>query len=189
MAKLDLCSSTAAPTRKQDGYTTLDILPLPGVDVVFDLAQGKPLPFDDNQFTEIRAADALEHIRGELFFLMDECWRVLAPGGVFNITVPRFPSASAIMHLDHHRFFVADDEYETFAKALAPLLNGDVNHLFHVHTWSFFLAPADGINVHGYCNHFWHMVNQKADETHLAVKLTPNKPNGMFPYKEVRARF
>lgn len=189
MPKLDLCSSTAAPIRKQQGYTTLDIMPLPGVDVVFDLAQGKPLPFDDDTFDEIRAHDAFEHIRSDLFFLFDECWRVLKPTGMLDIFVPRFPSASAIMHLDHHRYFVDPDEYEKFAAALAPKLNGDVQHLFHVHTWSFFMVPADGVDVHGYLKHFWHIIEQRSVETHLYAKLAPNKPGGRYPYKEVKSRF
>jgi hypothetical protein len=45
---------------------------------------------------------------------MDECWRVLKPGGYFRIIVPLFPSWSAVVDPDHARFFVADQDHSTF---------------------------------------------------------------------------
>ena len=185
--KLDLCSGTAAPQRKLEGYITIDARPFPGVDHVLDLTKD-PLPFPDNSFRVIRAHDALEHIRDGFTELMDECWRVLAPGGEFDIFVPRFPAPSAIMHPDHWRYFISMEDAEPFARALAPLLLGQQQRLFCVHSWSFFMAPAGGVDPHGYLKGFWHLVSQRDVDSHLYVTLTPNKRGGRFPYVEVKPK-
>lgn len=185
--KVDLCSGTAAPQRKRDGYITTDIRPYEGVDHVLTLGVD-PLPFSNNSVMEIRAHDALEHMREGIFDVMDECWRVMHPQGVFNIAVPRFPAATAVMHLDHWQFFLGEADAIPFAKALAPLLLGQQQKLFCIHTWSFFMAPADGIDPHGYLKGFWHLISQEENQTHLNVKLSPNKPGGRYPYKKVVRR-
>jgi len=182
--KLDLCSGTAAPQRKREGYTTIDARPFDGVDFVCELGSA-PLPFADNSFTEIRAHDALEHIRDGFFELMDECWRVMQPKGIFDIHVPRFPSPAAIMHPEHCQYFVGEQDAIPFAKALAPLINREIDRLFCIHSWAFFLPSADGIDPHGYLKGFWHLVSQREIDSHIQVKLTPNKPNGLFPYKHI----
>lgn len=185
MVKLDLCSGPAAPIRKTQGYETIDVRPFPGVDHVLTLGRDL-LPFDDNSVIEIRAHDALEHIRDGFFELMDECWRVMHPRGIFDIRVPCFPSANAVMHHDHYRFFLSEEDARPFAQALLDLTSGRVARLFCVHTWSFFLPPADGVDPHGYINGFWHLVSQAQTDTHLLVKLSPNKVGGRYPYKEMR---
>ena len=184
MLKLDLCSGTAAPIRKTQGFVTLDVRPFPGVDYVLELGKDH-LPFEDDSVMGIRAHDALEHIREGFFELMDECWRVMHPQGVFDIFVPRFPSASAVMHQDHSRYFIGEEDARPFAQALLDLTGGKVSQLFCVHTWSMFLPPADGVDPHGYLKGFWHLVSQREVDTHLYVKLSPNKPHGRYPYKEV----
>ena len=183
--KLDLCSGTAAPIRKADGYITTDIRAFDGVDYVIEIGNGKKLPFDDNSFHVIRAHDALEHIRDGFEQLMDECFRVLKPKGVFDILVPRFPMPSSTMHPDHYRFFIGMEDAKPFAEALAPLINGDVNRIFCLNTWAFFMTPADGVDPHGYLNGFWHLVSNVEDNSHIHTQLTPNKPNGTYPYKAV----
>jgi SAM-dependent methyltransferase len=187
MNKLDLCSGTAAPQRKREGYITIDARPFDGVDHVCNLGS-TPLPFEDNTFWEIRAHDALEHIRDGFFELMDECWRVLRPNGIFDITVPRFPSPAAVMHPEHVQYFLGEQDALIFAKAFAPLVNREVERLFCIHSWAFFQVPADGIDPHGYLKGFWHLVDQVEVDSHLKVKLTPNKPGGRFPYKTVTRR-
>jgi len=188
MKRLDLCSGTAAPQRKREGYVTTDIRLFDGIDHAIRLETDVKLPFDDNEFDFIRAHDALEHIRDGLFDVMDECWRVLKPKGVFDITVPRFPMPSAILHPEHFQFFLSAEDAKPFAEALAPLLLGKVQKLFCVHTWAFFMTPSEGVDPHGYLKGFWHIIEQKADGSHIQVKLTPNKPDGRFPYTEVTRR-
>lgn len=185
--KVDLCSGTAAPQRKLEGYVTTDLRLFEGIDYALTLGVD-PLPFADDSVMEIRAHDALEHIRDGFFSLMDECWRVLHPRGVLDIWVPRFPSPAAVMHPEHVNYFLGADDAAPFAQALAPYLLGQVQRIFCVHTWAFFMAPADGIDQHGYLKGFWHLQHQHEIDSHLRVLLTPNKPGGRYPYKEVRRK-
>lgn len=68
------------------GFVNLDRAALPGVDVVHDLEQ-LPLPFDDDTFDEIVGVDLIEHIAGALG-LMEELWRIAAPGALCTFALP-----------------------------------------------------------------------------------------------------
>jgi SAM-dependent methyltransferase len=120
------------------GRIGVDVFPAPGVNVVCDLdrletfAVAGPgedaqldtdepepiheggLPFADSSIESIVTHHCLEHIGAGFVPLMDECWRVLEPGGYFRIIVPVFPSWSALVDPDHSRFFIADETSSTF---------------------------------------------------------------------------
>jgi SAM-dependent methyltransferase len=66
------------------------------------------LPFPTGTIQSIISHHALEHIGPGFIRLMDECHRVLVPGGVFRIIVPLFPSHSAAADPDHKRNFLID---------------------------------------------------------------------------------
>lgn len=68
-----------------DGYVNVDIVPLPGVDLVADLDQ--PWPWEDGTVAEILASHLFEHVNDPLLF-MAEAWRVLADDGIVDIRVP-----------------------------------------------------------------------------------------------------
>jgi SAM-dependent methyltransferase len=79
------------------------------MDSVGPLTQvGKTLPFPDDSIESIVSHHCLEHIGTGFLRLMDECYRVLKPGGKFRIIVPLFPSFSAISDPDHVRYFCVD---------------------------------------------------------------------------------
>lgn len=63
----------------------VDLYRFPGVDVVADL--NEPWPFEDNYADRIVAVDLVEHLKDPIH-TMNEAWRVLKPGGVFEIVVP-----------------------------------------------------------------------------------------------------
>jgi SAM-dependent methyltransferase len=65
------------------GYINVDIAP--PADVLCDLRQ--PWPWRDSSIDGIRADDILEHLPDKIH-AMNEAWRVLRPGGAFEITVP-----------------------------------------------------------------------------------------------------
>lgn len=85
-----------------DGFTNVDIAPLPEVDVVHDLDVA-PWPFADESVQEIRAFDIFEHVNNPITF-MTEGHRVLVPGGSFLIRTTHWKSESAFTDPTHKRF-------------------------------------------------------------------------------------
>lgn len=88
------------------GWTNLDCIALPGVDVVADLetCQTTPLPFDDNSVDEIFSSHVLEHIRN-ILPLMQELWRVAKPDARMIARVPHGASDDAWEDPTHVRPF------------------------------------------------------------------------------------
>ena len=70
------------------GWTNIDLVQLPGVDVVADVCK---LPYDDNSVDEIYAGHILEHISiRETNSTLKEWHRVLKPQGRITVTCPDF---------------------------------------------------------------------------------------------------
>ncbi len=67
--------------------------------------QGR-MPFPENSIESMISHHCLEHIGDGFVRLMDECHRVLKPGGIFRIIVPLFPSRTAVEDPDHKRYFM-----------------------------------------------------------------------------------
>lgn len=67
------------------GYETLDLAE--EADIKHDVREG--LPFPDDSVGVLRAHDFLEHLApGDVVPFMNECWRVLAPGGWLLTSTP-----------------------------------------------------------------------------------------------------
>lgn len=66
------------------GYVNVDIVKLPGVDVV---ASAEQLPFPSRLFQRVECDAVLEHVRSPEA-VMSEIGRVLAPGGFAHLVVP-----------------------------------------------------------------------------------------------------
>ena len=75
----------------------------PHVDIAFDLEM-VPWPLDDEVATKIKAQDVLEHLFDTVQF-MDECWRVMKPGGKLSIRVPHYQGKIAWRDPTHKRAF------------------------------------------------------------------------------------
>lgn len=96
----------------REGWINLNIVALPGVDVVHNI-EHVPLPFGDAHFDEIEARDILEHV--EYMPVLKELHRILAPGGQLHIRVPHFTSRNNYTDPTHKkRFSVGTFDY--FAK-------------------------------------------------------------------------
>lgn len=93
--KLDLC---CGPT-KPEGFFGIDIFPFLGVDKIFDLNTGA-IPLPDNTCIEVRAHDAIEHIRDGMK-TMKEIWRVCQDGAKIDILVPSTDGRGAWQDLTH----------------------------------------------------------------------------------------
>lgn len=69
----------------------------PEIDVAWDL-NDLPWPWEDESFDLIVARAVLEHLRINLIESVNECWRLLRPGGRMYLKLPHWKSE--ISHLD-----------------------------------------------------------------------------------------
>lgn len=97
---------------------TLDINPDHKPDIVWDL-NSIPLPFPDNEFSEIHAYEVLEHVGSQgdyrfFFAQFEEFHRILIPGGKLFATVPAPTSPWAWGDPSHTRIF--PKEWLTFLR-------------------------------------------------------------------------
>lgn len=89
---------------KSGGWVNFDINPSDPIVRYIDLEKNE-LPYKDNTVSTILMSHVLEHIRN-LKFVMNECHRVLEPGGRLDIHVPRWPHEDSVKDPTHVRFFV-----------------------------------------------------------------------------------
>ena len=96
--KLDVgCSSNC-----QRGWVGMDIRKCQGVDIVHDV-QVFPWPIPDNSCFTILMSHLYEHIMPHnRIKLIDECWRVLKPGGQLLLTAPYATSIGAFQDPTHY---------------------------------------------------------------------------------------
>jgi predicted SAM-dependent methyltransferase len=93
----------AGQLRKPGEWTYVDILALPGIDVVHDL-NIFPWPFADGSAEYIEALDVLEHVNDPIAFI-NECGRILQPHGAVYIQTPRFDAEFLWIDPSHKRGF------------------------------------------------------------------------------------
>ena len=100
MIKINLGSGN----RKQEGYINIDIDATNDPDLILDISTG--LPYEDNSVDEVLAVDFLEHIPiGKTIFVIDEIWRVLKPGGIFEHFTPSTDGRGAFQDPTHASFW------------------------------------------------------------------------------------
>ena len=87
----------------QLGYVNVDWRQGVNADVMHDLNE-TPWPFEDGSAEEIRAFDVFEHL-ADVVAAMDECWRILKPGGVLWIRGPAWNSPNVSDDVTHRRGF------------------------------------------------------------------------------------
>ena len=88
---------------KKPGFIGVDILALPGVDIVHDFTQF-PFPFEDNSLDEIWMDNVLEHLPNPMR-VVEELWRMSKNGTKITIAVPYFRSHYAFIDPTHVNFF------------------------------------------------------------------------------------
>lgn len=75
----------------------------PWVDVAHDL-NVFPWPWEDAQFDVIKAWAVLEHLHCDRLQIIDECWRILKPGGLLVAKLPYWNSEAAHDDITHYWF-------------------------------------------------------------------------------------
>lgn len=116
--QLILGSGPNWPKRKDDIF--LDVRPFAGVDVVHDL-DDCPWPFKTDAFNEVSAIHVVEHLQNLVAF-MDECHRVLKPGGSLYIETPEAGADLDLQFADptHIRCYRKHTFVNYFTRAEAP---------------------------------------------------------------------
>lgn len=87
-------------TKQWPGNLGLDIYPAPGVNAVADLSGS--LPLADDSVDVFFAVHILEHLI-DFLPLLDECHRVLRPGGVLHVMSPWWRHVNAVADPTHVR--------------------------------------------------------------------------------------
>ena len=98
---------------KVKGYCNIDIMPFVDgngdqmVDVLMDVEKEK-LPYDDNSIDVLTANNVFEHLGDGFIFALNECHRVLKPGGQLLGVVPVANTKVALADITHKRVFVRE---------------------------------------------------------------------------------
>lgn len=149
--------------RKPEGFVGLDIRPFKETDFVCNIGK-EQFPFENDTAEYIEAIHLFEHFYPEeLLHCVDECWRVLKSTGVLHIEVPLAGTLAYYIHPDHKIQFLPQ-------------------------TFGFWQVPAEGVDLHGYTDRFWHVsakINPNNKEN-IIVDMYPNKPGCKYPYKEIK---
>lgn len=88
----------------------------PEISVAHDL-NILPWPWPDNSFDVISARAVFEHLDVDLVGCLNECWRILRPGGVLDIKLPYWKSETTFDDPTHRRgygigvFYYFDPEF------------------------------------------------------------------------------
>ena len=104
-------------------------------------AETDPLPFPANSIGTIWALHFLEHINNAVQ-LLEECNRILRPGGVLNVTVPYGVCHMAVQDLTHVHFFNEDTWRKLFDN---PYYRDNAGHGWSVH--ANFIMAVTGENL------------------------------------------
>jgi GT2 family glycosyltransferase len=99
-----ICLNLGSGYRKLEGFVNIDNRPETKPDILCDVMEG--LPYDDNSIDIVRADDFLEHISMDLVIrVMEEIWRVLRPGGIFESSTPSTDGRGAFQDPTHRSFW------------------------------------------------------------------------------------
>jgi SAM-dependent methyltransferase len=117
LVKVDLA---AGLNKKGEDYIGIDYVKVDGIDIVHNL-NTYPWPFEDNSVDELFCSHYVEHIPHDIFNptdtrdgliqFMDECYRILKPGGKLTIQVPFGSSIRAFQDPTHRRFLFKESFY------------------------------------------------------------------------------
>lgn len=98
----------------------------------------EPIPFADGLFDSVSAYDFLEHVprilatadgcstRAPFIDLMNEIWRVLAPGGLFYASTPAYPHHAAFQDPTHVNIITSDTHHYFTRPTLTARMYGFV---------------------------------------------------------------
>lgn len=131
-SKLGIRLDIGGGANPNPGFVNIDILPLPEVDIVWDLEEF-PWPLEDESVVTATASHVLEHInphKGVFIKVMDEIWRVLKKNGQFAFVVPHGESPGFIQDPTH-----CNPMNETTMHYFEPLSETGLYQFYHPKPW------------------------------------------------------
>ncbi len=94
-----------------EGWVNVDLVQLPNIQVIHNLMEF-PYPFKDGEVEYIKAKDVIEHLdhytkdnRPTIIAFVEECYRILAPGGTLWIQTPGWDAEFLWIDPTHVRGF------------------------------------------------------------------------------------
>lgn len=167
-----------AGQQKEEGWTSVDISPDSGADIIHDL-RDRPWPFGDDSVDEARCVHFLEHLTGvERMQFMDELYRVLKPGATCLVIVPYWSSMRSIQDPTHQWPPLCEASFLYFNKGWR-----EQNKLSHYPIscdfdfgYSYYLNPNLSIRAEEYRT--FAAGNYLNSITDLQVTLTKRTPDG-----------
>lgn len=114
---------------------------LPDDVITLDLNTLHWMNWTDNSVSEIECFDVLEHLKSTVNFI-NECWRVLKPGGTLKIQVPRYDHPNVWLDPTHLRAYHPDtfDYFDPTTKW------GQLYQMYSPYKWTI-LEKIDGIAI------------------------------------------
>ena len=82
----------------------------PHIDVAFPL-EVFPWPLDDGSVAHLLALDVFEHLKCDVQVWLDECWRVVTPGGLLEFRLPQWNHHYSYRDPTHYRVFHRETFY------------------------------------------------------------------------------
>lgn len=108
----------------------------PEIDVAHDL-NVLPWPWPDNAFGQMGASSVFEHLDIDLVAVLNECWRILRPGGLLRVKVPFWQHDNAYAD-PTHRWCYSLRSFDVFVPSTK--LGQELN-FYTPYKWRFSAAP------------------------------------------------
>lgn len=125
-AKLDVCGGRN-PFRPGE-YLNVDVVPMPQVDLVFDITRRFPVP--DDAIAEIVSIATLEHLRKpHVDHVLGEFFRILRPGGLLRVSTPDMEAIA--------RAILDSDDLARINQHLFGKFKGDATEDLDLHKWMY----------------------------------------------------
>jgi predicted SAM-dependent methyltransferase len=132
--------------KMQNGFTNIDNRPEVQPDLVCDVLAG--LPYENDSVDYVLANDFLEHIpNGKTVQVVEDVWRVLKPGAIFESVTPSTDGRGAFSDPTHVSFwnscswlYFMQDDYRAlygikakFEGQIQDHITNDALHIIHTH--------------------------------------------------------
>lgn len=169
--KLDI----ACGQNKKEGFTGIDIIKMPGVDIVHNLEK-YPWPIKSESVEEINCSHYLEHV-SNLFQFFDEIYRVMSIGAKAHILSPYYSSMRAWQDPTHKHaiseatFLYANKGWRDINKLSHYDISADFDFTYGYNIdpyWASRNEEARNFAI----KHYWNVVSD------IIVTMTKRGPDG-----------